>query len=264
MKHLTGIFDSGLGGLSAAAEFEKLFPGKRYIYFGDTARVPYGPKSTETIKRYAGQDCRFLISRGASLIIAACGTVSANAIGHLRQTFGIPIIGVVEPSVKKAVGLAAAGCGKITVLGTAATVRSGAYEKAIARLDKSIRVRSVPCPMFVPLVENGYAESEAAEFFAREYLAQAAKDKADAVILGCTHYPYLKGVIGRRLPLSVLVDSGAEAAAEAARFVKRDEAEDGEGQFFVSDCPEDFAKNAKLFLGTTKAITATKIDIEEF
>ncbi len=205
MSKTIGIFDSGLGGLTAAAEFEKVFPGKQYIYFGDTARVPYGTKSAETIKRYATQDCNFLLSKSASLIIAACGTVSANAMDALRESFSVPIIGVVEPAALKAVEIAVNGKGKVIVLGTSATVASGAYEKAIKKADKNVRVVSVACPMFVPLVENGYTSGAAAEYFAEEYLGKVADFGADAVILGCTHYPLLKKQIFNHLkPLEIL------------------------------------------------------------
>ncbi len=264
MSKTVGIFDSGLGGLTAAYEFEKIMPDKKYIYFGDTARVPYGTKSADTIKRYAMQDCNFLVSKGASMLIAACGTVSANAIETLRQSFSIHVIGTVEPAVEKAVQIASDGKGRVTVLGTAATVASGSFEKAIKKADKAIDVLSVACPMFVPLVENGYTEGEAVRFFAEEYLSKAVKFDADAVILGCTHYPHLSGVIGSILKNSILINTGREAADAAARLIEKEQAENGKPQFYVSDAPENFVKLATTFLKREVKEKAECIDIERF
>ncbi len=264
MSKTIGIFDSGLGGLTAAAEFEKVFPGKQYIYFGDTARVPYGTKSAETIKRYATQDCNFLLSKSASLIIAACGTVSANAMDALRESFSVPIIGVVEPAALKAVEIAVNGKGKVIVLGTSATVASGAYEKAIKKADKNVRVVSVACPMFVPLVENGYTSGAAAEYFAEEYLGKVADFGADAVILGCTHYPHMSEVIEKSLSGSVLVNSGREAVDAAARIISNEDTIDGVPDFYVSDAPESFDNFAQTFLKRQVKNKAKCIDIERF
>ena len=264
MKKTVGIFDSGLGGLTAAYEFERLFSGKKYVYFGDTARVPYGSKSAGTIRRYAVQDTGFLLSKGASLIIAACGTVSANAIETLRQRFSLPVIGVVEPAAEKAAKIASAKNGKVLVLGTEATVKSGAYEGAISAIDSKIKVRSVACPMFVPLVENGYTKGEAAELFVREYLAPYLSFEADAVILGCTHYPHLSETIGSFLQGSQLVNSGREAAEAVSKLISANEAADGEAEFYVSDAPESFAKLAGLFLKRDAKEGVKCIDIESY
>ncbi len=264
MKKTVGIFDSGLGGLTAAGEFENLFPHKRYIYFGDTARVPYGSKSAETICRYALQDTEFLISKGASLIIAACGTVSANAMEALRQRFSVPVIGVVEPAAEKAAAVASASNGKVLVLGTAATVKSGAYERAISAVDPSLEVRSVACPMFVPLVENGYTSGEAAELFVKEYLSPYLSYGADAVILGCTHYPHLSGVIGSFLENSTLVNSGREAAECVSKLLAVEDAADGKAEFYVSDAPESFERLAGLFLKRNATEGVKCIDIESY
>jgi len=264
MKKTVGIFDSGLGGLTAAYEFERLFGGKRYIYFGDTARVPYGSKSADTIRRYAVQDTNFLLSKGASLIIAACGTVSANAMEALRQRFSIPVIGVVEPAAEKAAKIAADGKGKVLVLGTEATVKSGAYERAISAIDSKICVRSVACPMFVPLVENGYTKGEAAELFVREYLASYVDFGADAVILGCTHYPHLSETIGSFLKGSELVNSGREAAEAVSALISAEDAMDGKAEFYVSDTPESFARLAGVFLKRDAKEGVERIDIESY
>lgn len=262
MNKTVGIFDSGLGGLTAASEFEKLFENKKYIYFGDTARVPYGTKSTDTIRRYATQDTSFLLSKGASLIIVACGTVSANAIDALERRFDVPILGVVEPAARRAAEIAAGGNGRVVVLGTAATVKSNAYEKAIHKVSSDIKVLSIPCPMFVPLVENGYTNGEAPLIFAKEYLAPAVSFGADAVILGCTHYPHLSEVIGSVLEGCVLVNSGTEAVKAAAEVIAADDMPDGEAEFYVSDDPEGFMRLAKLFLGRDGIRKVNCIDIE--
>lgn len=267
MPETVGIFDSGLGGLTAACEFERLFPHKRYIYFGDTARVPYGSKSAETIRRYALQDANFLLSRGASLIITACGTVSANAIDALRESFGVPFVDVVKPASEKAAVTAENGRGRVIVLGTAATVRSGAYERAVAALDPKIELRSVACPMFVPLVENGYTSGRAARLFVDEYLKPLASFGADAVILGCTHYPHLAPLIGEALKGSELVDSGREAVKAAAKLIAEGGAEDGEAEFYVSDASKSFETLASRFLkrGEGEGVRlADIIDIEKY
>lgn len=264
MKNTVGIFDSGLGGLTAAYEFENLFAGKKYIYFGDTARVPYGSKSKDTICRYALQDTGLLISKGATLIIAACGTVSANAMEELRQRFSVPVIGVVEPTAEKAAKIASSGGGKVLVLGTEATVKSGAYERAISAVDKGLTVKSVACPMFVPLVENGYTKGAAAEFFVKEYLSPYLSFEADAVILGCTHYPHLSEVIGAFLSKSTLVNSGREAVEAVARLISADEAMDGEAEFYVSDAPESFKRYAGVFLNRDATEGVNCIDIESY
>ncbi len=264
MGTTVGIFDSGLGGLTAAAEFEKLFKNKKYIYFGDTARVPYGTKSADTICRYAYQDTGFLIDKGASLIIVACGTVSANAIDSLKSRFQVPIVGVVEPAAQKAAEVAMAGNGRVIVLGTSATVKSGAYESAIHRIDPSVKVLSVPCPMFVPLVENGYTGGEAALLFAKEYLDPAVSFGADSVILGCTHYPHLSGVIGSVLSNSVLINSGREAVVAASKLLEDDAVAEGAPEFFVSDAPESFAHLAGVFMGRSFNGDVNCVDIESY
>lgn len=263
-KRPIGIFDSGLGGLSVVSEFKKIFKNKRYIYFGDTARVPYGSKSVETIERFALQDCRFLLSKDVAAIIVACGTVSANAIDVLKKSFEVPIIGVVEPTAKKAVETALAGNGRIAVLGTAATIKSGAYEKAIRAIDSSIEVCSVACPLFVPLVESGYIDKPATALIAREYLEPLAQKKVDAVILGCTHYPILSRVIGEIFEDSVLVNSGKEAADYAYSLLGENEIETGEGEYYVSDEPHGFSETANVLLGEDISDCIRRVNIEEF
>ena len=257
-----GVFDSGLGGLTVADAIRKRHPDKKIIYFGDTARIPYGTKSKEVITKYALQDCRFLLSKGVGAIIAACGTVSANAVDVLKRTFDVPIEGVVEGAARKAAAYASGGNGTVGVLGTGLTVKSGAYEREIKKIDGSIRVISVACPMFVPLVENGYADSDAARLIAHDYLDGLAKEKPDCVILGCTHYPILKKVIGEVFESSELISAGSCAVEGFDTLFSRSEC--GESEFYVSDDPASFTSNAVTFLGGEITGRVMVADIEKY
>lgn len=264
---MIGIFDSGLGGLTAVEELRKAMPNADFIYFGDTARIPYGTRSVDTIRNYALQDCRFLMSQGVTSILAACGTVSTNALDVIKSTFSVPVVGVVEGAAKKAADIAAKGRGRVMVLGTPATVKSGAFEKAV-RNNGCNDVISVPCPMFVSLAENGYTTVKhiPALEIAREYLSPVADFQPDAVILGCTHYPLLSEVISYFLPHSVLVSSGAEAVAELKNMLISSRGVingGGKGRYFVSDGVEGFAENAKRFLHTPVS-DISAIDISSY
>lgn len=248
-----GIFDSGLGGLTAVKELISLLPGEDIVYFGDTGRVPYGSRSEDTIIKYADQDIRFLLRFDIKFIIAACGTVSSVALPHLAGRYPVPIIGVVEAAAEAAVK--ASRSGVIAVLGTAGTIRSGAYERAIKKRQPKAEVHSVPCPLFVPLVENGHTHSQAAEYIAREYLDQIIPDHPDTIILGCTHYPLLKEVIGKIMgPDVTLIDAG-KAAADYVHCVLSQEGlcnsnrTNGRCEFFVSDAFSGFSELAETFLG---------------
>ena len=262
---MIGIFDSGLGGLTAVNELKAALPDENFIYFGDTARIPYGTRSVDTIRSYALQDCRFLVSKGVDAILVACGTVSTNALDTLRAAFDLPIVGVVEGAAKKAAEIASRGRGRVLVLGTPATVRSGAFGKAV-RDHGCEDVRSVACPMFVPLAEHGYTSLSdiAAVEIAREYLEPYRAYAPDAVILGCTHYPLLGDIIGSFLPGSVLVSSGAEAVAELKETLTRSRllfGGGGKGRYFVSDGVDCFAENARRFLCTdVDDVTVTDIN----
>ena len=264
-----GIFDSGVGGLSAAYQLERILPFESYIYFGDTARVPYGTRTVETVKRYSLQDGRFLVSKGVKAILVACGTASSNALEPLRSELDIPVVGVIDGAAERAYEAAEASNGVIAVLGTAATIRSGAFERALKARDPALRIISRACPMFVPLVENGYTDGQVAELIAREYLNDLIPQKPSAVILGCTHYPMLSPVIGRILEDSVLVDSSAEAVITIAdvlgksgiRVESRPEYPIIR-QFFVSDDTEGFEKSALNFLG--RSVGASIVDINAY
>lgn len=265
-----GIFDSGLGGLTAVSEIQKLMPHEDYIYFGDTARIPYGTRSTEVIKKYSLQDCRFLISKGVKAILVACGTVSSNALDLLQKSFSLPIIGVIEGAAKRTAEIVEAGNGIAAVLGTNATVNSGAFKKAIEKINPHITVISKSCPMFVPLVENGHTSKNdiAANAIANEYLSEIAEQKPAAVILGCTHYPLLSDILGSILTRSVLISSGSEAAALLKEKLSDTELlnENGSGKtlFYTSDDTALFARNAKRFLGKDISCNIYKTDIENY
>ena len=265
MSHI-GVFDSGLGGLTGYRALRELLPAEDLVYFGDNARVPYGTKSREVIRRYAMQDVRFLLSKEVEAILIACGTVSSNALELLEDRFSVPFVGVVCPAAEAAAKLADAKNGKILVLGTAATVKSGAYEKAIREIDRSLRVESVACPLFVPLAENGHTEKGdiAATAIAREYLLPYKEFDADAVILGCTHFPLLAEIIADVLPGPALVSAGEESARAMAKLVMAMQIAKGNGKdsFYTSDDPTAFRENAGLFLRKDIVSPVSRVDIE--
>lgn len=267
MSHI-GVFDSGLGGLTGYRVLRELLPEEDLVYFGDNARVPYGTKSREVICRYALQDTRFLLSRDVRAVLVACGTVSSNALELLQERFDVPFVGVVSPAAEAAVKAVSAKNGNILVLGTAATVGSGAYEKAIRSLDRSVRVASVACPMFVPLAENGHTEKGdiAATAIAREYLDPYREFHADAVILGCTHFPLLAPIIADVLPEPTLISAGAESAHAMAKLAQSQNFAGGNGTdaFYTSDDPVSFAENASRFLGRPLGAAVSKVDIETY
>jgi glutamate racemase len=218
-----GVFDSGVGGLTVVRAVRAALPGEDIVYLGDTARVPYGSKSPRTVERYSLGCQRFLLDRDVKLVLIACNTASANALPALRAASPVPVIGAVEPGAEAA--LAATRTGDIGVIGTLGTVRSGAYERAIAARRPDARVRALACPLLVPLAEEGWTDDEVADVVARRYLGQllAGDPAIDTLVLGCTHYPLLREVLTRAAadvagrPIAV-VDS-ATAMAESARAV---------------------------------------------
>ena len=256
---MIGIFDSGLGGLTAYRELHTLLPNEKFIYFGDTGRVPYGTRSHGLLLKYARQDVNFLRESGATAILAACGTVSSVVLDELKNEFDIPLIGVVDASVKEA--LTATKNGVVGVIGTGATVSSGAFERKL-KSGGAKEVISVACPLFVPLVENGYIsrDCEVARLVAKDYLKKIADAGADTLILGCTHFPIISEIIGDFLPDVTLINSGAAAAKEVSAYA---DGSTGESEFYVSDAPSNFDEVAKVFLGG-ETVTAKKIDIEKY
>ena len=265
-----GVFDSGLGGLTAVHSLWKILPEENLIYFRDTARVPYGGRSKETILKYARQDVRFLRSFDLKAILIACGTVTTTSLDTLQTENDLPIVGVVEPTCRRA--LLVTKTKKVGMIATLASVRSGAYEATLRRLDPTVEVICKPCPLFVPLVENGrFRRGDIViETVAREYLEPLKETGIDTLILGCTHYPLLTEIIGDIMgPGVTLVSAGEESAFELKRMLKArnlraDEDRQGESEFYVSDRAEDFENIASVFLQENLRHTARRIDIDKY
>jgi len=244
---LIGIFDSGLGGLTAVKQIHRLMPGEDLIYFGDTGRVPYGTRSRQTIIQYAKQDVAFLNSMGVDAILVACGTVSTTALSILQKESKIPVIGVVEPACRAAA--AHTQSGSVAVIGTVATIRSGAFPNMLKNMCPSLQVYEQACPLFVPLVENGVIDRDdpIARLAVERYLMRFKGSGVDTMILGCTHYPLLAEVIADILPGIRLINTGYEAAK--ALCEGRVAEGTGTTRYFVSDDPEMFIASASRFLG---------------
>jgi glutamate racemase len=250
-----GIFDSGIGGLTVLKAIEEALPNEHLIYLGDTARVPYGNKSRETVTRYSIENTQFLIQSGVKAVVIACNTASALAVSDLRKNFSVPILGVLEPGAQAAVSVTRSK--EIGVIGTDSTIGSSSYSKAIHGLDEKIRVWGVACPLFVPLAEEGWVENEITELIARKYLEPFSKTPIDTLILGCTHYPMLKRVIAKVMGEKVML---VDSAQESARVVKellieknlmRTDSSPRSETLFVTDSPERFKQVGKTFLNRT-------------
>ncbi len=262
-----GVFDSGLGGLTAVKELIKVLPQENIIYFGDTARVPYGTRSDKTIKVYARQDADFLLSKGVKLIIAACGTVSSVAT-ELYEDLPVPFTGVVIPTATAAVR--ATKNGRIGIIGTPATVKSSSYKKEILRQDDRITVYQQACPLFVPLVENGFisADDPIVQLTVERYLSEMKAAGIDTLILGCTHFPIIAEAISNYLGKGVtLIDSGKETALYAANILGNKGLLNnsntlGNCKYYVSDTVEGFRKTADVFLGKSVEYEAAHINVE--
>lgn len=248
-----GIFDSGLGGLTVAAAVRSALPQEKIVYLGDTARVPYGNRSGQTILAFAEQDRNFLLKKNVKLIIAACNTVSATALKHMQeQENGVPVYGVIEPGAEAA---ARPAFRRIAVLATRATVRSGAYKKALLRRNPGLEVIQIECPLFVPMIEEGILDGPLTDEIIRHYLDGLRHDPPDAILLGCTHYPLLKHALARFFgEKTILIDSAYACAAELKKSLpeKRLAAPDyqkGSLELFVSDIASGFRDQAARFLG---------------
>ncbi len=265
-----GVFDSGLGGLTAVRELFRVLPGESVVYFGDTARVPYGSKSRETVTRFSLEIARFLLRQDIKCLLVACNTASSYALDTLKQRFEIPVVGVIDPAAGVAVtgdGRAAPVAGgapppRIGVIGTQATVASGAYARALEQLAPGVTVLSRACPLFVPLIEEGWLDHPVLRQVAEEYLGALRDERLDGLILGCTHYPLiaplLQDVIGARVRL---IDSGAEAALATAGLLRRRGLLAGADRaprhhFYLSDQRLDFERVARAFLGRELPPTA--------
>lgn len=247
-----GIFDSGVGGLTVFKEIEKLLPGEDIIYFGDTARVPYGNKSKSTIIKFSTENILFLLKRKVKIIVVACNTASSLALDSLSGIFSVPLIGVVEAGANKA--LKVSKNKKISVIGTRSTINSKSYERAILKKDKTAKIYSKACPLFVPLVEEGVLDGEIAGNIIEMYLSGLKKTGADSIILGCTHYPLLKKQIASFLSGVNIIDSATEVALHArdtlsqSRLLRNKISKTGKREFYVTDEPKAFMRLAKLFL----------------
>ncbi|HWT00822.1 MAG TPA: glutamate racemase [Pyrinomonadaceae bacterium] len=267
-----GIFDSGVGGLTVYRALHERLPDERFVYLGDTARVPYGTKSLQTVERYAIENSCFLEARGIKLLVVACNTASALALPAVRRAVSVDVVGVIEPGAAAAVessrkNIAAKSVG---VIATEATVQSGAYSRAIAELDDAIEVVERACPLFVALAEEGWAESDVARAVAADYLREIRRGDVGTLVLGCTHYPILRRVIQETVGDRVgLIDSGEAAAAEVERLLRRrglardPRGEDGARErhlcddldhFYVTDAAERFSRVAERFLGSAPSV----------
>ena len=252
-----GIFDSGVGGLTVFKEIRQLLPNENLVYFGDTARVPYGNKSANIVQKYSLEIAKFLEMQNVKMIVIACNTASALALHTLRNEIRLPIIGVIDPGVRAAIK--SAHSGKIAVIGTRATINSGVYQNRIHRLRNSIDVISVPCPLFVPIVEENLINAKIAKEALEMYLSDLKKIDIKSLILACTHYPLLKPQINDFFDGRItLVDSAFETAKEVketleARRIAADENCVGKEKFFVSDSTETFSVIAANFLGRSVA-----------
>lgn len=248
-KKPIGIFDSGVGGLTVYKEIRRIYPCEDLVYFGDTARVPYGPKSPQTIIEYSRQNVRFLLQHQVKLIIVACNTASSFALESLRKEFPVPVTGVIEPGAKAAAAVSRNK--RIGIIGTYGTVNSGAYQRELKSLDSSLKVFSKACPLFVPLVEEGLESHRITREIAAEYLAELIEQDIDALILGCTHYPILKDTLLQITQNKIKLIDSAEVIANTLHELLPQAEKSGKGKdlFFVSDNEKNFKKIAERILG---------------
>jgi glutamate racemase len=260
-----GVFDSGMGGLTVLRALHERLPAEDIVYFGDTARVPYGTKGARTVQAFAWQDARFLVSQGVKMVVVACNTASAFALDYLAQRLTVPVLGVIDPGV--AAALRATRGGPVGVIGTSGTIRSGRYQEALASSMAADRIVAQECPLFVPLVEEGLMDHALTELACVEYLTGLRDRAVDTLILGCTHYPLLKPVISRFMGEgTVLVDS-ADVLADAAEAqlkaegLRRADGDEGRLTFFLSDIPWKFQEVGARFLGRPiEGVTTVNLD----
>lgn len=273
-----GIFDSGIGGLTVYRALHEHLPDERFVYLGDTARVPYGTKSLQTIERYAVENARFLAAHGIKLLVVACNTASALALPAIERAVQMPVIGVIEAGAEAATRATGR---KIAVIGTEATIQSGAYRRAIQSRAPHAQVIERACPLFVPLVEEGWSDTRVARLVAEEYLTEMRAAVPDALVLGCTHYPILRRTISESIGAHVpLIDSGESVAGETAALLDANDLRrapeprtqsrelcDDLDHFYVTDAAERFSRVAERFLGsaprTLEAVDVTRISIDK-
>ncbi len=243
-----GIFDSGVGGLTVLKEIERVLPQESIIYFGDTARVPYGNKSQKTIIRFSIENVLFLLKKKVKFVVVACNTSSSLALDYLKKVFSIPIVGVIEPAIEKALSVSKKK--KIGIIGTRSTIESRVYERLIFKKDNKVRIYSKSCPLFVPLVEEGLTKGKLVDEVVKMYLKEL-KGKIDTLILACTHYPLLKRAISSYLKGVKIVDSASSVACKVKTMLEELKLKNESGkkfcQFYVSDNPKGFLHLARMF-----------------
>ncbi|MFH2012541.1 MAG: glutamate racemase [Pseudomonadota bacterium] len=265
MDKAIGVFDSGIGGLTVLKELINTLPEENTIYLGDTARVPYGIKSADTVIRYSLENAEFLFSKNIKLLVVACNTASAVGIPALRDKYKLPIIGVIGPGARKAIKVTKGK--RVGVIGTEGTIKSGAYLNSLKAIDPKITVVSQACPLFVPLVEEGWIDNDIAFLTAERYLHTLKEANVDTLILGCTHYPLLKDVIGKILGDGVLlVDSAEETAAEVVEVLRSNNLlkignKSAVHEFYVTDAPEKFVETGARFIQGNKFENVKQISV---
>ena len=257
-----GVFDSGIGGLTVLHSIIEALPKENTVYLGDTARSPYGTKSVDTVMRYSFENSEFLVEKGVKMVVVACNTSTAIALDQLQAELDLAVIGVIGPGVRSAIATSKGK--KIGVIGTEATIQSGAYTRALKAADPAVEVYSRACPLFVPLVEEGWTDNQVVEMTVKAYLESLKQSGIDTLILGCTHYPLLKKAIRKFMGRGVrLVDSAEETAKEVATVLKKRALarKTGKGvhSFFVTDAPDRFIKVGRRFLGE-KVESAVRIE----
>jgi len=268
-KLAIGMFDSGVGGLTVLKEVKALLPHEHIVYFGDTARLPYGNKSPQTVTRYALESALFLLTKGIKLLVIACNTSSAFALNILQKKLPIPVIGVIDPGAKEAVGHTKNG--RIGVIGTKGTIKSTAYERSIKKISPDTAVISRPCPLFVPIVEEGLENDEVAHLMAEKYLHDLRRSDIDVLVMGCTHYPALEKVIKKVMGKGVtIVHTGRETAKEVKNVLEKkgllNDTAKGSYEYFVTDAPEAFEEIGGRLLGEQLARVKSlkNLDFKDF
>ena len=251
-RRAIGVFDSGIGGLTVYKAIKKKMPGEKVIYLGDTAHLPYGTKSPDTIIKFSEENSRFLIGKGVKIIVIACNSSSSYAVSHLQNILDIPVLGVIDPGSEAAVE---SGEKEIGVIGTSATISSGAYEMSILEKDPDANITSKDCPLFVPLVEEGWIDHKVTDLVIQEYLLPLKEKGIKTLVLGCTHYPLLKDAISRVLGNGITLIDSAEVMAERTNLIlkklgwlKASGSSNGDDEFYVTDFPERFKKVGEIFL----------------
>jgi len=262
-----GVFDSGVGGLTVVKQIFRKLPGEQVIYFGDTGRFPYGIRSAEVIKSFSRQNVNFLLEQKVKIIVVACNTASAHALGYIKKIFNISMVGVIEPGAKAAAGYTKNG--RIGVIGTEGTIESSSYTKALLKINPRLKVFSMACPLFVALAENGYINKEAAYLIAEDYLGFMKQKNIDTLVLGCTHYPPLKNVIRKVMGKHVRLVDSAEETARSVKALLADLQLNSRAKkvkahkYFVSDTPDKMKRMSRHFVGR-QIKRVIRIDINSY